>query len=108
MACPISREAGALGGRSDVAIQEIGGADSDTESSGSDANDAIAAAGMQIAQMHTQHGQFIAAVNNLVRAGHHKTVWLGLPLNALGSDCALTWAPHNAWPNQSNAGCTDV
>ena len=67
--CPaLSRE---VVGRGEVAIQELradGGADSDTESSGSDANDAIAAAGMQIAQMHTQHNQFIAAVNNLVGA----------------------------------------
>lgn len=52
---------------SDVAIHEVEDIpDSDSESSGADANDAMAAAGMQVAAYNAQQDQFFSALHNMV------------------------------------------
>ena len=54
---------------SHVAIHEVEGdshLDTSSESSGADANEAIAAAGMQVAAYNSQQDNFIAVLNNTV------------------------------------------
>jgi hypothetical protein len=51
---------------SDVAIHEVDHPESDSESSGADANEAIAAAGMQLAAYNAQQDHFFAALHNMV------------------------------------------
>ena len=51
---------------SDVAIHEVDHPDSSSESSGADANDAMAAAGLQMAAYNAQQDHFFTALHNMV------------------------------------------
>lgn len=58
----------------DVAIQELDGDQTDSDDSiGADANDLMAAAGLQVSRVHADHDTFIAALNNMVSCCPHST-----------------------------------